>query len=152
MPTFQKMEKLNENKKDETIHLRKIPRLLRFLNAPNNHLSSLPHQDRPSPQSKLQSPAGFLQPPTASITLLTSSPTPFTSPTMARVKIPTVPLNPSPSKRRRLLLQESSTSESALKSNVAPMAVETPREREVLSFILILGIFTICIFYLVSTF
>ena len=112
------------------VHLRQTPKFLVFLSAPNNRLSFLTHHDRSSNRLELQSPTDFLPPSTT-----------FTSPTaVARVKILAVSLNPSPSKRRRLLLQESSTESS--KSNVTPVAVETIAKRDVLFFISILGIFT----------
>ena len=82
-------------------------------------------------------------------TVETSSPTAFftSSTVMARVKIPATQHNPSLSKHRRLGLQESSTGPS--ESNVPPMAVETPRERDVFFFYFNLRHIhiTICIFY-----
>ena len=139
MPIFQKMDKLNERKKAKTVHLRPPQNFSDFSVPQKPIYPHIAHHDRScSPR-----PASFSPRPPRS-RCLTSSPT-----VMARVKIPTVPLNPSSSKRRRLLLKESSTESS--ESNVLSMAVETPRERNVPFFYFNLRHIhiTICIFYLV---
>ena len=111
------------------IHLRQTL-ILRFLIAPNNRLSFLSHHDRSSPRPELSSQTSFLQPRPPRSGCLTSFLTAFTSSTvMAHVKILVIPLNPSSSKRQRLILQGSSTESS--ESNVVPVAVETNVEREV---------------------
>ena len=132
-----------------------------FPNFPNLHhlprLPNLPLPDRSSPRPTFNPlPASFSTRPVSftspipllpSLTAFLSSPTThlasptafFTSSTaMACVKVPAVQYNPSPSKHRRLVLQESrsGSSESFSELNTCTI-VKTPREREVF-FILVL--------------
>ena len=138
------MDKLNQKQKGKTVplHFRHIAQISNRHHLPC--LTNLLVPDRSSPRlasfstqpASFTSPTTFLPSPTSH---LASSTAFFTSSTaMACVKVPAVQYNPSPSKHRRLVLQESrsGSSESFSELNTCTI-VKTPRERKVF-FILVL--------------